>query len=45
MKRRKLWTPLTVGCVLGAICWVSVARVRAQDDETAWRQILQSGHA
>ena len=36
MTRRNLRTALTLTCVFGAICWLSAARVRA-DDETRIR--------
>jgi hypothetical protein len=36
MTRRNLWTTLTLTCVLGATCWVTAVRVRA-DDETRIR--------
>ena len=36
MTRRNLWTALALTCVLGATCWLSTARVRA-DDETRVR--------
>lgn len=36
MTRRNLWTTLTLTCVLGATCWLTAARVRA-DDETRIR--------
>jgi hypothetical protein len=37
MTRRSLWTALTMTCVLGATCWSSAVRVRADDDETRMR--------
>jgi hypothetical protein len=36
MTQRNLWTALTMTCVLGATCWFSAARVRA-DNETRMR--------
>ena len=32
MTRRNLWTALVLTCVLGATCWLSTARLRADDE-------------